>query len=249
MKNGFTLLELSIVLVIIGLIIGGITAGSSLIRSAEIQSISKEITKYNVAVNTFRLKYNRQLPGDMANAVDYWGAAVTNGTGDGVFSATEGFKFWTHMAESEIISGNFTGVSGPDNPSWDAVIGSNVPETSISGVGIFPLSLVYGGAGAIPRIDPTVTTGFEYTTNQFNIGRDNLTQWTLGAFLTPAEMKSLDEKIDDGKPGTGSIIANLFNTCTDAADAIEAASSTANYELSTTTEACSIIVMPKMNGL
>ena len=90
MKNGFTLLELSIVMVIIGLIIGGITVGQDLIRSAELNSVVTDINKYKTAINTFNLKYNA-MPGDMSNATSYWGdqatgtnacpdAAIANGT-------------------------------------------------------------------------------------------------------------------------------------------------------------------------
>src|ERR1035441_6872478 len=64
-KNlGFTLIELSIVLVIIGLIVGGVLVGQDLIRAAEVRATISQIEKYNTAVNTFRGKFNA-LPGDM----------------------------------------------------------------------------------------------------------------------------------------------------------------------------------------
>jgi len=64
---GFSLLELSIVLVIIGLIAGGIVAGSSMIRAAELRAVLTELTQYQTATNTFRDKY-LGLPGDLRNA-------------------------------------------------------------------------------------------------------------------------------------------------------------------------------------
>jgi prepilin-type N-terminal cleavage/methylation domain-containing protein len=73
----FTLIELSIVLVIIGLIVGGILTGRDLIRSAELQTIITDKNKYTTAVNTFRTKYN-ELPGDMTDATTYWGAQTGN---------------------------------------------------------------------------------------------------------------------------------------------------------------------------
>src|SRR5450432_727787 len=66
-ESGFTLIELSIVLVIIGLIIGGVLVGQDLIKAAEIRGQITQIEKYNTAVNTFRGKYNC-LPGDCVNA-------------------------------------------------------------------------------------------------------------------------------------------------------------------------------------
>ena len=70
--NGFTLLELSIVIVIIGLIVAGISAGQSLVRQAQIRGLTNEVAQMEVAFNSFRLQYDA-IPGDMANAGDYWG--------------------------------------------------------------------------------------------------------------------------------------------------------------------------------
>lgn len=61
---GFTLIELSIVLVIIGLVIGGVLVGRTLITSAEIRGTISQIEKFDTATNTFRLKYG-YLPGDI----------------------------------------------------------------------------------------------------------------------------------------------------------------------------------------
>jgi prepilin-type N-terminal cleavage/methylation domain-containing protein len=70
-QHGFTLVELSIVIVIIGLIVAGVTAGQSLVAAAKIQSQITELKKYEVAYNIFKLEYNA-VPGDMSNAISYW---------------------------------------------------------------------------------------------------------------------------------------------------------------------------------
>jgi prepilin-type N-terminal cleavage/methylation domain-containing protein len=62
--QGFTLIELSIVLVIIGLIVGGVLVGQDLIRAAEVRATISQIEKYNTAANTFLGKYG-YLPGDI----------------------------------------------------------------------------------------------------------------------------------------------------------------------------------------
>src|SRR6187399_2125428 len=74
--RGFSLVELSIVLVILGLLTGGILAGQSLIRAAELRAVSTEYSKFVTAGRSFRDKYFA-LPGDMANATSFWGTAVT----------------------------------------------------------------------------------------------------------------------------------------------------------------------------
>ena len=110
MKHGFTLLELSIVMVIIGLIIGGITVGQDLIRSAEISATVSEINKIKTSINTYRLKYNA-FPGDHDNAFAYWGtdcaasAGLCNGTGNGLIDdwSYEVTNFWLHMELAELM--------------------------------------------------------------------------------------------------------------------------------------------------
>src|ERR1700691_433072 len=85
-QSGFTLIELSIVLVIIGLIVGGVLVGQDLIRAAEVRAQISQIEKYNTAVNTFRDKYNA-LPGDLPPTVPtqfgFAARAGTAGRGDG----------------------------------------------------------------------------------------------------------------------------------------------------------------------
>lgn len=70
-QSGFTLLELSIVIVIIGLIVAGISAGQSLIRQAGVRGVISDFDTLTTALNTFKLQYDA-LPGDMDNASDYW---------------------------------------------------------------------------------------------------------------------------------------------------------------------------------
>lgn len=85
-NNGFTLIELSIVLVIVALLAGGILVGQELIHAAYIRDAVSKVEKINTAVNTFRLKYNC-LPGDCPNATQFFAGSsqpeqVSNGNGD-----------------------------------------------------------------------------------------------------------------------------------------------------------------------
>ena len=74
-KKAFSLVELSIVLVILGLLVGGILSGQSLIRAAQLRSVTADYTRFVTAVNTFRDKYFA-LPGDMTNAQSVWGVPM-----------------------------------------------------------------------------------------------------------------------------------------------------------------------------
>src|SRR5690606_1501704 len=82
MKAGFSLVELSIVLVILGLLTGGILGGQSLIKAAELRSVATERQQWQIAINSFKGKY-RALPGDMPNATAFWGVAANGGGGAG----------------------------------------------------------------------------------------------------------------------------------------------------------------------
>jgi prepilin-type N-terminal cleavage/methylation domain-containing protein len=61
-QQAFTLIELSVVLVIIGLIVGGVLVGQGLIRAAGVRATITQIEKYNQAVNAFRGKYGYPCP-------------------------------------------------------------------------------------------------------------------------------------------------------------------------------------------
>ena len=89
--KGFSLVELSISIIIIGLLIGGISSGSTLIKQAEIRSIISDLRNYQTNYTTFKATYDA-IPGDFNRADTYWSgstchtssAAACNGDGDGV---------------------------------------------------------------------------------------------------------------------------------------------------------------------
>jgi len=63
-QAGFTLVEMSIVLVVMGLVIGGVFVGQDMIESAKVKAQLNQIEKYQTAVNLFETKYN-YIPGDV----------------------------------------------------------------------------------------------------------------------------------------------------------------------------------------
>src|ERR1700742_2576195 len=72
-RRAFSLVELSIVLVILGLLVGGILGGKSLIRASELRSVVTQHDQILTAILGFKDKYFA-LPGDMNNATQFWGA-------------------------------------------------------------------------------------------------------------------------------------------------------------------------------
>jgi len=248
-RNGFSLLELSIVLVIIGLIAGGIVAGSSMIRAAELRAVITEQQQYKTAVHTFRDKY-LGLPGDLKNAGAFWGypggseancpdtagsgTETCDGNGDRAMDAAgtvseygELFTFWQHLANAELISGTFTGIAGSGNV-YDYDIGINGPVAKLSG----------GGWG----VSDTPLGG--YCTGYSNVvGKDGYNHLVVGGessvgipsspLLTPEEAWNIDTKTDDGKPGLGDLKAFCPNSCSDVTDA-----ATSEYILSDDSQQC-----------
>lgn len=200
-EKGFTLVELSIVLVIIGLIVGGVLVGQELIKGAEIRALLSQMERYNSATNTFRNKFG-YVPGDVPTAqtvilglqqvagvgngnrmLEFDTAACNaEGCGDG-----ERSLFYAHLSEVNMIEGQFDGVQ------TDGTVDLN---------GTFPP----GKAG---------TAGIAiYEDGSFNYyhvgitGTDNTGAYTFSNALTQEESYEIDRKIDDGKPQTGIVRAS-----------------------------------------
>lgn len=115
--QGFTLVELSVVLVIIGLVLGAIFVGRDLIRHYELRRVVTDLQAYITAVNTFRIEYNCQ-PGDCPTATTLFPSAknIYDGNGNGVIEydsgiPMEGISIWQHLSEAGLIAGNYVGVT------------------------------------------------------------------------------------------------------------------------------------------
>jgi prepilin-type N-terminal cleavage/methylation domain-containing protein len=118
MQKGFTLVEIAIVLVIIGLLLGGILKGQEMITQAKIKNVMADMSGVSAAMYGYHDRY-KALPGDDAKATR-WGITVPASSGNGVIegkysdvATAESMLFWNHLRLAGFVSG--TGATNPFN--------------------------------------------------------------------------------------------------------------------------------------
>jgi len=110
-QSGFTLIEIAIVLVIIGLLLGGVLKGQEMMTNAKIKRVSNDFNGISAAVFSYLDRYS-SFPGDDPNADDRWGGAVTGGNGNGIINNGERPDVWNHLRQSGLVAG-----TGSNNPT------------------------------------------------------------------------------------------------------------------------------------
>lgn len=117
-QSGFTLIEIAIVLVIIGLLLGGVLKGQELITQAKIKNATNDFNAILVAVLGYQDRY-KKLPGDDDTSAVRWpsatvatGGTTGSGTIDGTLrpspSTQETGIFWAHLRLAGFITGDTT---------------------------------------------------------------------------------------------------------------------------------------------
>ncbi len=209
-KLGFTLIELSIVLVIIGLIVGGILVGQDLIKAAEIRATVSQMEKYATAVNTFRSKYNG-MPGDLLNATNFiFETRTVTGTGDGDAqlessagtAGTFGGEtscFWDDLSTAGMIADslNASNLCGAPRAIAAASLSTAMPIAKL-GRGNY---LIVGSSAGINYWGLNGVTAIGAAGDS-----------SLDDLLTGSEAFQIDSKIDDGAPTSGGVIAMKAET-------------------------------------
>lgn len=183
--NGFTLVELAIVLVIISLLMGGILKGQELINSAKVKNLANDFRVVAAAYYGYLDRF-RQIPGDDKAATTHVGASA-NGDGDGMIEGTwnagyasegaqsESYLFWEQVRRAGLITGSTT----VGNSSY----------------------LPYNAEGG--RIGITGDTA----NKPLSDSGWGATFWVCSSNVNGRLVKQLDAMLDDGEPSTGSLRA------------------------------------------
>lgn len=187
-QSGFTLVEIAIVLVIIGLLLGGILKGQELINSAKAKSLANDFRNVPVYIYAYQDKF-RAIPGDDCNAQAHVGATATNsgacgsgtagngrieGAWDDPGSTAESVLFWQHVRLAGLATG-------------DTAAGGGMPTNADGG-----------------RIG--VSSDKPFTDTTFNGSYYLCSKGIRGKFA-----KQIDLQIDDGKTNEGSVRVGTAN--------------------------------------
>jgi prepilin-type N-terminal cleavage/methylation domain-containing protein len=204
-KKGFTLLELSISALIIGLLLVSVTAGKNLMKNAELTKIIAQNNQFKAAYTTFRSAY-ASVPGDFPNGFSIWGttfassctnatihAATTgcNGDGSGDLNGStsgEGLLMWRHLSFAGTLSSQFS--------IWTS--GTKIPGTHL------PLG-ARNGSGYYAAYDNYY--GIVNLQDMFIFGATVSSNDPYGAILNPIDAKNIDKKMDDGHPTQGKVLS------------------------------------------
>ena len=190
-QSGFTLVEIAIVLVIIGLLLGGILKGQEMITQAKIKNIVNDLNGMSAAIYSYHDRY-RALPGDEldASTLARWGAAAFGGDGNGAlctgacanpttqkYNATpvapaanlETQLFWLHLRLAGFVPGPTTGAAAMQQPG-----------------------------NAVNGLLGVQTTGMGFTSNII-----------CSSNLPDKVAIAVEAQVDDGSPATGTVRGQL----------------------------------------
>ncbi len=197
-KHGFTLVELSIVLVIIGLLIGGILVAQSMVKTAKVQATIKQLSQFDVANTNFTTKYGQLAGDDTLFPRQVWNSS------DGILD--DGYKvssFWNHLS---------LGVGLKTDVGTDYLIPDpySTPITHLYQP-MFPLdqdttnSVGLSVAGYLGGFMSGPGNSYLY---QGKVGRILFNAGVNPGPLLPADVAAIDLKLDDGLPMSGNVSAN-----------------------------------------
>lgn len=181
LQQGFTLIEIAIVLVIVGLVLGGALKGQELINSARVRAAEDQLSGISSAWFAFQDRYHA-IPGDYAGASRHIDASLKNGNGNGIIdSDAESGQVWAHLGEAGLLSGRFDGKPAAASFNCSAL-------TCPRGAFNRGILIRYGDQSVGP--------------NGEGRGGKSHEIW-LGGQIPVRQLAELDRKLDDGKARSG----------------------------------------------
>lgn len=198
---GFTLVELSIVIIIIGILVSGISAGSALIKQARLNKTIQELQSYDVATRLFTDKYN-YFPGDFPNASSLWPGAFNGNGNRGIdwtwfIAGDESFATWQHLGFAGLIQQHLNDL--PNNPNFatpDFKVGVNVPASSYSESAVYSIISNPQWSNYSSFAPYIIIVGSQAV--------NNVGPWTVVSVL---DAYNIDNKLDNGNPFNGKVIS------------------------------------------
>lgn len=191
--RGFTLVEVAIVLVIIGLIMGGVFKGQALIDSARVRSMNSEVEGIRTAWYSFQDRY-RAIPGDFPAAATQIDSDAVPGNGNGrIDDSQERAAVWQQLALAGFLSGKFDGSQSTSGSATDLECGPKTcPQNPFHGY----YKISYSAQAA----DMDTPAHEIFTGNQIPV----------------SILSQLDARMDDGRPREGRfrVHRDYASTCT-----------------------------------
>lgn len=228
--RGFTLLELSVVLILLALLVGGVMSGRTLLRSAELRRVVEDADALRKNFYAFREKFEA-YPGDFARATDIWGIAGGGvGNNPACFnvdsrSVTDNRVTCNGNGDGYIFSFNPTVAGGEANIWYYSERFRAWQQMANAGIGGGRFAGRQLGANAWDTaVDQNVPQGslnnsyWQFSGSSFLLGGSgdphyfdttsplNMV-WLGNALLAPEEAGQIDTKMDDGFPGTGRVLS------------------------------------------
>ena len=202
-QSGFTLIEIAIVLVIIGLLLGGVLKGQELINSARVKNLATDFRNIPVFVYGYQDRY-RALPGDQvqpvldaqflpigtavqSTTVATLGNGVINGNWNDLGAASESYLFWQHVRLAQLAPGVTT-----------------IPALPARGDGYLPVNASGGEIGIQSGTNNVLTTPIASGVNPIRGSYIICSAGILGRFVI-----QLDNTMDDNNTATGSMMAGV----------------------------------------